>query len=149
MLGFLREKGVRYVSCSGLIQTGNAAEEASVTTRLTQEEITAILRDAARYCAENEMEISFTSPGWVEPDTLRSLGLAVPMCGACLSNMAVGPDGTAYPCQSWLSQGLGNIMTDKWENIWDAPLSRQIRGMPEDEALKCPFRSGFEGGVCN
>ena len=40
------------------------------------------------------MEMDFTSPGWLKEETLRSLGLTlVPSCGACLSNMAIAPDG--------------------------------------------------------
>ena len=32
----------------------------------------------------------------------------IPSCGACLSNMALAPDGTVLPCQSWLEgPGLG------------------------------------------
>lgn len=38
-LKFLKELGVEYVTCSGLITTGNATKEASVDTQLTGEEI--------------------------------------------------------------------------------------------------------------
>jgi len=149
MLAFLHDSGVRYVSCSGLIQTGSAAGDASLATRLTKEEITALLTDAVRYCGDNDMELSFTSPGWVDDAVLRKLGVAVPICGACLSNMAVGPDGTVYPCQSWLSEGLGNILSDDWRTVWTRPLCQKIRGMTESEALHCPFRSHTaEGGTC-
>jgi len=147
-LAFLHNKGVRYVSCSGLIQTGAAAGGESLAARLGKEEITAIVTEAAAFCAGHDMEISFTSPGWIDAEILSSLGIAVPMCGACLSNMAVGPDGTVYPCQSWLSEGLGNILTDDWRKIWSLPKGRQIRGMAEEEALNCPFRSACDGGDC-
>ena len=61
--------------------------------------------------------------------TLRGLGYdLIPSCGACLSNMAVAPDGTVLPCQSWLSgPGLGNILHDPWNKIWNAPACRRIR----------------------
>ena len=60
------------------------------------------------------MEISFTSPGWVEQEKLAELGLTVPTCGACLSNMAIAPNGNVVPCQSWLSDDgvLGSILKE-------------------------------------
>ena len=75
------------------------------------------------------MEISFTSPGWLKEEKLRELNLQVPSCGACLSNMAIAPDGEVVPCQSWLGKdaGLGNILSDKWEKIWNSQKCKQIR----------------------
>ena len=76
------------------------------------------------------MEINFTSPGWLPDAVLLDLGFTqVPSCGACLSNMAVAPDGTVLPCQSWLREGagLGNILHDPWHKIWNAPACRCVR----------------------
>ena len=137
-LSFLRELGVRYVSCSGLIETGSADSG----NQLSVADMNGLLTDAAVFCADNGMELSFTSPGRADPEVLRSLGLTVPMCGACLSNMAIAPDGSIMPCQSWLSSGasLGNILTDSWRSIWNSDLCRGIRSMPEEESLFCPLR---------
>ena len=42
--------------------------------------------------------------------------------------MAVAPDGTVLPCQSWLSgQGLGNILHEPWAKIWDSAGCRAVR----------------------
>lgn len=123
-LRFLKELGITYVTCSGLIVTGNAKKEASIVTQLKNEEIYQILKDAVAFCRENHMEISFTSPGWIKEEYLRELGLSVPTCGACLSNMAIAPNGDVVPCQSWLSDGkLGNILTDNWTDLWTTCLS--------------------------
>ena len=67
----------------------------------------------------------------------------VPMCGACLSNMAVAPDGTVVPCQSWLGAdaSLGNILTHPFKRIWNHPRCRSLRNMSEEQALSCPFRT--------
>lgn len=80
--------------------------------RLTPAELEDVLRPAMGYAAANGMEINFTSPGWLPEETLRTLGFTqIPSCGACLSNMAVAPDGTVLPCQSWLTgKGLGNML---------------------------------------
>lgn len=144
-LAFLRGLGVRYVSCSGLIETGNAADGSGA---LQREEMDALLKEAAAYCAETGMELRFTSPGRASMETLRELGLTVPMCGACLSNMAVAPDGMAAPCQSWLGagHGLGNLLETDWRSIWNHPLCRKIRGMDEARSLDCPLRGGLFDG---
>lgn len=115
-----QELGVRYLTCSGLIPAGNAATEPSRAARLTPDALAAALRPAMAYAAQHGIEINFTSPGWLREETLRELGFTqIPSCGACLSNMAVAPDGTVLPCQSWLSgPGLGNLLRMPWHRIW-------------------------------
>lgn len=149
-LEYLHGKGVRYVTCSGLITTGAAAEAPSEALQLTREEIMAVLREAVEYCYANEMEISFTSPGWVEPEFCEELGISVPSCGACLSNMAVTPGGSVVPCQSWLTdKPLGNLLTDDWAAIWDSPECAARRAESAKMEGLCPLRrSTKEGGVC-
>ena len=119
-LEFLHEKGVLYVTCSGLITTGNAALEKSEDLQLSLAEIREILKESVKYCYENGMEISFTSPGWVDAQFCQELGISTPNCGACLSNMAITPGGNVVPCQSWLSDAsLGNFLEDDWNTIWN------------------------------
>jgi len=60
-LKYLNSLGIKYVSCSGLIVTGNAIKEESKATQLSEEELYKILKDACKYANENLMEISFTS----------------------------------------------------------------------------------------
>ena len=146
-LTMLSEIGVRYVTVSGLILSGAATDKAEKYD-LTQQELEIVVSSACNYCKGHSMELDFTSPGLIDPAFLRSLGLRTPICGAALSNMSIGPDGTVVPCQSWLREdsGLGNILTDSWRDIWDNKLCRRLRGMSEAEAAFCPFRSG-NGGV--
>ena len=108
-LRLVHSLGVRYVTCSGLIPTGGAAGDESRATRLGQEELAGILRQAADTAHGLGMELDFTSPGWLPEETLRSMGLAlIPSCGACLSNMAVAPDGTVLPCRAgWRGRAWG------------------------------------------
>ena len=140
-LRFLDALGIKYVSCSGLIVTGNALQEASKCTQLSEDELYAILTDAAQYCEDQHIEISFTSPGWVAHAKLAALKLAIPSCGACLSNMAISPDGGVVPCQSWLSEDvLGNILRQSWSSIWNAPKCREIRDYASTHDHICPLR---------
>ena len=144
-LAFIHSLGVRFITISGLICTGGATEK-HADSDLTAEELTEILRRAKAYCDEHGMEMDFTSPGLIPSSELDALGLNVPACGACLSNMAVTPDGTVVPCQSWLGSGagLGHVLKDEWKDIWNHPTCRALRRMTEEEALSCPFRKRGE-----
>ncbi len=128
-LRFAHSLGVRYATCSGLIPSGSACGQESRATALTPEQLTEVLRQAVDTAEELGMELDFTSPGWLDEETLRSLGLnLIPSCGACLSNMAVTPDGKVVPCQSWLSdEPLGDLLHDDWADIWNSPRCAAIR----------------------
>ena len=149
---FVHELGVRYVTCSGLIPSGSAEGAESRATRLTEEQLTDVLRRAVTAAEELEMEMDFTSPGWLKEETLRSLGLTlVPSCGACLSNMAIAPDGGVIPCQSWLSsRPLGNMLTDDWDKIWQSQRCAAIRAKSAKMEQLCQLRqgNGEEASVC-
>jgi MoaA/NifB/PqqE/SkfB family radical SAM enzyme len=141
-LEFIHELGVRFVTVSGLICTGMAGsnhEEYDLST----DELYEIVKIAKEFCNTYAMEMDFTSPGLIPSGLLEDLGMNVPMCGACLSNMAIAPDGTVVPCQSWLSSdaSLGNILTDPFRKIWNHPMCKTLRNMSEKLALDCPFRA--------
>ena len=140
-LEFLHKKGIIYVTCSGMIMTGNAATEDSVGIQLGGDELEVILRSAVRYCHENGMEIAFTSPGWIDQKVFEELNIPSPSCGACLSNMAITPAGNVVPCQSWLSdEPLGNMLSDDWETIWNGPVCTERRNYSSDMTGECPLR---------
>lgn len=140
-LEFIKNLGVNYVSCSGLIVTGNATKEESKATQLSEDELHNILINSSKYCEENHIEIAFTSPGWVAEEKLRALNLMVPSCGACLSNMAISPNGKVIPCQSWLNgEVLGDMRLDDWKKIWNNPRCVQKRKYSAKMDQKCPLR---------
>ncbi len=140
-LEFIKSLGVRFATVSGLICTG-MAEINHQEYDLSENELFDIVKDAKAFCNANEMEIDFTSPGLISKQKLEQIGMNVPMCGAALSNMAIAPDGTVVPCQSWLKGDgtLGNILTDRFSDIWKNRKCIELRKMSEDEALDCPFR---------
>ncbi len=140
-LEFLHELGVIYVTCSGLITTGNALTEESESLQLNKYDLMRTLKEAVDYCYANGMEINFTSPGWIDNDFFETLGINTPTCGACLSNMAVTPGGKVVPCQSWLSgEVLGDMLTDKWEDIWESEECRKNREYSAKMEGLCPLR---------
>lgn len=142
-LEFLHEKGVIYVTCSGLITTGNATSKESEKLQLSTDEIKQVLKEATEFCFAHGMEISFTSPGWIEKSFFEEIGINTPTCGACLSNMAITPSGNVVPCQSWLSGStLGNINVDKWEDIWNTRFCMDARNYSALMLGECPLRIG-------
>lgn len=145
-LEFLHEKGVMYVTCSGLITTGNASKEKSENLQLSNEEILKVLTDAVDYAYSNGMEISFTSPGWIDEEFFYERGMNPPTCGACLSNMAITPSGNVVPCQSWLSEDpLGNMLKDDWERIWYSGRCANRRDFSSMMTGTCPLRKPVSG----
>ena len=141
-LQFIHALGVRFVTVSGLICTGMAGINHKEYD-LSSEELFAIVKSAKEFCDGQSMEMDFTSPGLIDAEKLEALGMNVPMCGAALSNMAIAPDGSVVPCQSWLGgdAALGNILTDPFKRIWNHPMCRALREMSEEQALSCPFRA--------
>lgn len=141
---FIHSLGVRFVTCSGLICTG-MAEETHNEHDLTEDELFTAVKTAKMFCNSKQMEMDFTSPGLIDKEKLESLNMNVPMCGATLSNMAIAPDGTVIPCQSWLDGAdLGNILTTPFNEIWNHKMCVNLRNMSEETALMCPFRSRKE-----
>lgn len=128
-LQLLHEIGVKSVTCSSLIPTGSAVNQIKSGRSLDSESLQEILTDVAATCKELNMDLSFTSPGWLPAEELLKIGFrSNPVCGACLSNMAVAPNGDVVPCQSWLNgQTLGNILSDNWKKIWNHPVGKSIR----------------------
>ena len=143
-LKFAKELGITYVTCSGLIVTGNAKEKKSKNTQLSEKDLINILKKAKKYTDKNLMEIGFTSPGWVNTEELEKLEINPPTCGACLSNMAITPDGNVVPCQSWLDSkaSLGNILNTKWKKIWNHPSCKKQRAYSAKMNYECPLKGG-------
>ena len=141
-LEFIHGLGVRFVTVSGLICTGMASGKHSAAD-LSEDELFAIVSDAKSFCDKNGMEIDFTSPGLISAQRLEAIGMKVPSCGAALSNMAVSPDGTVVPCQSWLGESgaLGNLLDSDFSSVWNAELCKKLRLMSDTEAASCPFRN--------
>ena len=139
-LAFIHSLGVRFVTVSGLICTGGANTR-HTSYDLNGKELLEIVTAAKNFCDSHGMEMDFTSPGLIEKKELERLSLNIPSCGAALSNMAIAPDGTVVPCQSWLGGvSLGNILTDPFQKIWKHPRCVALRAMKDDAALSCPFR---------
>lgn len=140
-LEFLKELGVKYFSCSGLILTGKAKSDESKVTRLKKDELLNILSEAVTYAKDYNIELSFTSPGWCDEKELKKLGISSPMCGACLSNMAVAPNGDVIPCQSWLSGiSFGNLLNTTFKSIYNSKECKKNRVLSAKSKNYCQLK---------
>ncbi len=132
--------GIKYFTCSGLIITGNAVNNDSKETRLSSKEIYNILKEAVEYANLNNLDIMFTSPGWIEDKLLKSLKITIPSCGAAMSNMAVTPDGHLIPCQSWLSDNdLGSLVDKDFKSLWNSIRCKKLRNKTSKLKSVCPL----------
>lgn len=126
LLEFGYNLGIRYFTISGLIMTGASVNEKDAY--LTKKEILEVYKEAIVFANTHNIEIDFTSPGWISEEDLKALNRRVPMCGACLSNMAIAPDGSIVPCQSFLSdKPLGNMVSDDFKKVWNSKRCVEIR----------------------
>jgi len=139
----IRSLGVKYVTCSGLIPAGNAPARIRGGEALTSEELLEVLQVANGTCQSLGLDLTFTSPGWLTSEQLAGIGLSSPICGACLSNMAVMPNGSVTACESWLDNpnGYGNLLTTPWKKIWNHPGCRRIR---RSDPEGCPLRKNLK-----
>jgi MoaA/NifB/PqqE/SkfB family radical SAM enzyme len=145
-LKFIHGLGVKYFSCSGLIPAGAAQGQIKAGEALSSDELMEVMHKAVGTAKTLGLDLAFTSPGWLTQEQIKELGLPEPVCGACLANMAVMPNGAVTACQSWLADpdGLGNLLTIPWQKIWNNPTCRQMRRTPQEG---CPLNEtlGKEG----
>ena len=138
---FLSDLGIKYFTCSGLIPSGGATTSESISSMLSKDEITSIVKEAYNYLKEKECELSFTSPGWIDEKTLNEMNMIAPSCGASMSNMAIAPNGIVLPCQSWLFEdGLGNILDTDWNKIWNSKKCKKRRKLSAKNEHVCPLK---------
>ena len=137
-LKFIHSLGVIYATCSGLIPTGAAPSQIKEGAALTNAELMEVMRTAVKEAKKLKVDLAFTNPGWLTGEQIEELGLTNPICGACLTNMAVMPNGAVTACQSWLDDpaGLGNLLTTPWKTIWDNPRCKKMRRTDQDG---CPL----------
>lgn len=147
LIRFLASLGVRYIGCNSLIKTGRGANNEKA---LEEEELKTILKDAHEVANELKLELNWFTPTCYLKFNPLELGLGPKSCSACITNMAVRPDGVVVPCQSWLhDEGLGNILSTRWARIFNHPMARRIRDheFTDPKCRECEHMT-ICGGAC-
>jgi radical SAM protein with 4Fe4S-binding SPASM domain len=145
-IDYIKELGVAAFGCNSLIYSGKA-NAISQEFALPIEDLKSLLikvRDKAQQL--NLKFLWYTPTQYCNFDPVQ-LGLGIKSCTAAMINMCVGPNGDVYPCQSYF-ETLGNILVDKWEQIWNHPLALKIRNREyvEPKCKDCPQLQVCGGG---
>lgn len=135
--------GVKNVAFNGIIRSGKGVQAEGVT----YEELASLLEELKGIASESGTNLIWYSPTPYCELNPVNMGLGIKQCTACSLNMAVEPDGTVLPCQSYY-EPLGNILKDDWRSIWNHPLCERIRKRDyvDDRCSKCEMLQLCGGG---
>jgi len=122
---FLKKLAVAGFGCNSLIYSGKA-EAISEDFALPLETLRELLPKIREKADQLGLKFLWYTPTqYCRLDPVK-LGLGVKSCTAAMINMCIGPNGDAYPCQSYF-ESLGNVLKDDWQRIWNHPLAVRIR----------------------
>jgi len=140
---FLIGLGVRNIAFNVIIRSGKGESADGITFSETCE----VLDRLKATADESGVNMIWYSPTpYCELNPINH-GFGIKQCTACSINMAIEPDGTVLPCQSYY-KSLGNILTDSWDEIWNNTLCKDIRERKNLDAkcADCQLRQVCGGG---
>ena len=120
---FLAELGVMTFGLNALIYSGKGKD---VDSGIKADQLPELL-DAAKTSAEKNGQhlLWYTPTQYCLFDPVAS-DVGYKSCSAAKYSMCIEPDGNVLPCQSWY-EPVGNILTNTWEEIWNAPICIHLR----------------------
>lgn len=122
-LEFIKSLGIATVACNGLIYSGQGAD---CGIGFKESELGPVMERVHRKATELGLKLIWYTPTqYCNLDPVQ-MELGVKACTAAKYNMCVEPDGSVIPCQSYFAS-LGNMLTDRWEKIWNAKPAVDIR----------------------
>ncbi|HTY91590.1 MAG TPA: radical SAM protein [Methanocella sp.] len=122
LVPFLHSLGVTRFGLNAIIRAGKGTEAEGVTN----EELKALLPDIKIKANELGMEFIWYTPTKYHKLNPVDMGLGVKACSAARLTLAVEPDGSVLPCQSYFKP-LGNALADDFPKMWDTDLAKQLR----------------------
>ncbi len=137
-------EGLKTFAVNGMIYSGKGKQSG---LELTAPEVVPLLERLAERAREKGLRfVWYTPTRYCELNPVE-MALGVKQCTAARLSMAVEPDGTVLPCQSYY-EGVGNLLTDSWEKIWNHPLCTSLRRpqTPLSECEACEHLSLCGGG---
>jgi radical SAM protein with 4Fe4S-binding SPASM domain len=143
-IAFAASLGVPTFGCNSLIYSGSAV---GVGSGIPEGELEPILERVKEAVQEHHMRLIWYTPTqYCELDPV-GMELGIKGCTAARYNMCVEPNGDVLPCQSYYVS-LGNILTDRWEAIWEHELARYLRNRDfmMEKCYDCPDQVLCGGG---
>ena len=147
---FLYELGLTTFAMNGMIHSGSGC---GFRNAIAEDRLAPILVAVRDRAAERGMRFLWYTPTPYCELSPIELGLGAKRCNAGQYTMAVEPDGSVLPCQSYY-HSVGNVLRDDWSEIWDSELFRSFRnriadpqgaGLPE-KCWGCPDLPVCGGG---
>lgn len=140
---FFHKLGLKRFSANGLIYAGKGVEAASEFA-VEEKELQPVLEEIRDKARNHRIQFTWYTPTHYCELNPVALGLGIKCCSACRITLCVEPDGDVIPCQSYFEK-IGNILTDKWNDIWNNPICNSIR-QKEYAPEKC--RQCLELNIC-
>ena len=144
LVDLVAQEGLPSFAVNGMIYSGQG--KASGTELAAREVIPVLERLATRAREKGVRLVWYTPTRYCELNPVE-MGVGVKQCMAARLSMAVEPDGTVLPCQSYY-EGVGNILRDPWDAIWNHPLCQRLRKpqKPLNECEACEHLALCGGG---
>jgi radical SAM protein with 4Fe4S-binding SPASM domain len=148
MLRFGKQLGLKTMGCNSLICSGKGPTKIK-QDGLSTEELKVVLSRALVVARELGIELVWYTPTCYNDLNPIKMGFGIKGCSAAQYNMTIEPDGRVIPCQSWIHEGCGNILTDNWETIWKNPICLALRDktrVSRRECADCQYWNECGGG---
>jgi radical SAM protein with 4Fe4S-binding SPASM domain len=141
--------GLKMMACNTLICSGRGTCSKQ-ESGLTMEELKSVLPKALEAANAAGVKLEWYTPTCYKQFNPVEMGFGAKSCSAAQYNLTIEPDGSVIPCQSWFKDKLGNILKDKWVDIWEHPVARRFRDKEylkgRKECEECEFLYQCYGG---
>ncbi len=144
MLPFIHSLGIRRFGMNAMIRAGRGTEAEGIT----YEELKVLLPQIIQKATELGMEFIWYTPTKYHKLNPVEMGLGVKACSAARITLAVEPDGSVIPCQSYFKP-MGNALKDELHDIWETDLAKKLREhrLANEKCFKC-IQFPLCGGGC-
>ena len=132
LVDLVAAEGLPSFAVNGMIYSGKGKASGA---ELTAQEVVPVLERLASRAREKGIRLVWYTPTRYCELNPVEMALGVKQCTAARISMAVEPDGTVIPCQSYY-EGVGSILTDPWDKIWNHPLCLRLR-KPQKPLADC------------
>lgn len=119
-----RDLRSEYLSMNMVIRTGTALSHREIG--VTYREVSALLPQLQAWAAREAIRLVWYSPLPYCLFNPVQAGLGSKSCAAADGLLSVGPSGEVLPCSSF-EQGLGNLLTHSFQQVWRSPAARYWR----------------------
>jgi radical SAM protein with 4Fe4S-binding SPASM domain len=134
---FLKNLGVRSFAVNSIIKAGKSRHQ---NDGLSEKELRPIINRLRQLAEQEEMKFTWYTPTQYCRLNPVELDLGVKQCTAGKYNLAIEPDGTVIPCQSFF-RPLGNILHDPFAKIYnhDFLIALRRRDWAMDKCRECEW----------